>query len=457
MAKMTILGAGLAGLSTAMMLQGDGHDVTVLERDPAPPGDQPWETWERPGVNQFRLPHYLLPRWWSLLREVLPAAADEVLAAGATRISSLPPDLCGGTRDGDSRFDAVTARRPVIEAALARAAAASGVTVRRGVRVTGVRRESGTRITGVTTGSGPVDADVTIDCSGRRTGLPGWLAGVGLGPIAEERDDVGFVYYSRHFRSPRGLPPLQTMVQQQYDSISVLTLPADDDTWSVVLVAGSRDRALRALRDPAVWTSVVARYPLAAPWIDAAPITGVEVMAGIEDQLRHYTCDGEPVATGVVAVGDAWACTNPSLGRGAAFTLIHARLLRDVLRETDAADHDKLARTFAEATARTVEPLYRATHFVDTHRLAEIDGDVTGVPYEPGDPRWIGAKALYAAALRDPEVLRAYVAVASFLETPDEVFARPGLRDRVLALGVSAPRYPLPGPDRAELLSALPG
>ncbi|MFF5084027.1 hypothetical protein ACFY36_43830 [Actinoplanes sp. NPDC000266] len=258
------------------------------------------------------------------------------------------------------------------------------------------------------------------------------------------------MYYSRHFRGDR--PDLEVMVQQQYESVSVLTLPADEGTWSVVLIASSRDHALRVLRDPAVWTDVVGHYPLAAPWIDATPITGVDVLAGIEDRLRHYAPGGAPLVTGMVPVGDAWACTNPSLGRGAAFTLIHAQILRDALRDTDPSGHDKLARRFHEATARTLLPLYRATNGFDKHRLAEIEGDATGVPYRTDDLRWIGAKALYAAALRDPDMLRAYLTVAGFLETPDEVFARPGVRDRVLALGVSAPRYPLPGPGRAELL-----
>ena len=36
MAEILVLGAGLTGLTTAMLLARDGHDVTVLERDPAP-------------------------------------------------------------------------------------------------------------------------------------------------------------------------------------------------------------------------------------------------------------------------------------------------------------------------------------------------------------------------------------------------------------------------------------
>ncbi len=37
MAEILVLGAGLGGLSTAMLLARDGHQVTVLERDPAEP------------------------------------------------------------------------------------------------------------------------------------------------------------------------------------------------------------------------------------------------------------------------------------------------------------------------------------------------------------------------------------------------------------------------------------
>jgi hypothetical protein len=45
---------------------------------------------------------------------------------------------------------------------------------------------------------------------------------------------------------------------------------------------------------------------------------------GILDRYRRFVVDGVPVATGIVSVGDSWACTNPSLGRGIAMGLMHA-------------------------------------------------------------------------------------------------------------------------------------
>jgi 2-polyprenyl-6-methoxyphenol hydroxylase-like FAD-dependent oxidoreductase len=299
-----------------------------------------------------------------------------------------------------------------------------------------------------------VPADLVVDCGGRRSALPAWLAAVGARAPYEEREDCGFVYYGVHFRGRR--PQMRASILQTYDSVNLITLPGDHDTWSVVITTHGRDTAMRALRDPAAWHRALALFPVAAHWADGEPITGVDVMAGIEDRYRRLVVDGEPVATGVVILGDAWACTNPGLGRGASMGMVQSRLLRDLLRETDPADHDKLARRFDEVTAQTAEPLYRMTVGLDRHRLGEIAGDIVGVPYRPDDKRWAIGKALFAASLGDdPEIIRAYASISAFLATPDEALAAPGLLDRVVALGMNAPQYPLPGPSRAELLAAL--
>jgi 2-polyprenyl-6-methoxyphenol hydroxylase-like FAD-dependent oxidoreductase len=490
-AEILVLGAGLNGLSTAMLLARDGHQVTVLERDPAaPPGlaeagpEQAWEAWERRGVSQFRLPHVMLPRWRELMERELPEVLGEVLGAGGPRLNllaMLPEPRRGPLRAGDERFETVTARRPVLEAAVAAVAErVPGVVVRRGVAVTGLLADPpapgrATRIRGVLAAGGQaLRADLVVDCGGRRSPLGSWLAAIGAPRPAEEREDCGFVYYGRHFRSRTGeLPRAEANMLQHYDSVSVLTLPGDNGTWSVVLTTASRDRRLRALRDPDRWDAALARYPRVAPWRDGEPITGVDVMAGLEDRYRSLVVDGVPVATGVVAVGDAWACTNPSLGRGASIGMVHACALRDVLREIGAGgisgDPEKLVRRFDEVTVAAVEPLYRATLWFDRGRLAELAADAAGDdagtdnaagggdggPGPAGDPRWAAGKALFAASLADQDVAREYLAVSMLLTTADEVFTRPGMAERVMRLGAGAARYPLPGPDRQELLAAL--
>lgn len=91
MARVIILGAGLGGLSTAMLLAREGHEVRVLERDPAepPPAERAWEVWQRRGVNQFRLPHFMLPRWHAQMVQELPDVLDALTAAGGLAVNSL--------------------------------------------------------------------------------------------------------------------------------------------------------------------------------------------------------------------------------------------------------------------------------------------------------------------------------------------------------------------------------
>ena len=122
--KIVFIGGGVAGLCGSVLLARDGHQVTVLERDPAPPCSpgRAWDAWERRGVGQFRLPHGFLPRFKLLLEQELPDAAAALDDAGAlrlNRVAALPVAVSGGSWPGDERFEMLTGRRPMVEATLA--------------------------------------------------------------------------------------------------------------------------------------------------------------------------------------------------------------------------------------------------------------------------------------------------------------------------------------------------
>lgn len=119
---------------------------------------------------------------------------------------------------------------------------------------------------------------------------------------------------------------------------SLLTILGDRDTWSVTVFGTSRDGVLKETGDPDRFDTLVRACPLHAHG-DGEPLTGVLPMAGVVDRYRRFVED-VPVIAGMVAVGDAWACTNPSAGRGLTVVLVHAQSLRDVLRRHDAADDD---------------------------------------------------------------------------------------------------------------------
>jgi hypothetical protein len=221
-------------------------------------------------------------------------------------------------------------------------------------------------------------------------------------------------------------------------------------------VGSAGDAPLRALRDVDCWNAVVGNLPLAAHWLEGEPLEdGIQMMAKIEDRHRRFVIDGTPVATGVMAVADAWACTNPSLGRGISMGMVHALALRDTLHDAGGDDPAALAVAWGEATDASVEPWYRSTVAFDRHRLAEIDAEIREEPYRPDDPAWDVAQALSFLSGQDPDCFRAFLSVVGVMETPEEAVARPGVFEKIVALGDGWRDVAPFGPSRKELMAMV--
>jgi len=466
--RIIVLGAGVCGLAVGMLLRRDGHEVTILERDPERVPNSPgeaWERWTRAGVAQFRQPHYLQSLGRIVLEEELPDVLQALQAAGGLRFDPLclmPPTITDRSpRDGDERFKTVTARRPVLEQVLSSAADAEpGLQVHRGVSVQGVvlhARNGIAHIGGVRTDAGEeLRADLVVDAMGRRSQLPRWLEEAGTRPVHEEVEDSGFIYYTRYFRSRNGeRPQYRAPILTSVGTVSLLTLPGDNDAWSVTIVTSAGDTPLKRLRDPDLWTAVVAACPRHAHWLDGAPISAVIAMGGVTDRYRRFTTNDHPIATGIAPVGDASACTNPTNGRGMSLGLMHVQRLRDTIR---AHQHDPLE--FAEAwdavTETELVPWYRENVEEDRARIGEIEARRNGL--EPAPPRHSSAvlrQALLAAVPHDPDAFRAFLASRCCLTPLSETFANQQLVERILELASARKRPPIAGPNRAELLQLL--
>ena len=167
----------------------------------------------------------------------------------------------------------------------------------------------------------------------------------------------------------------------------------------------------------------------------------------------NFFPEGSPVATGVVAVGDAWACSNPTLGRGASIGMMHA-LAFAMYSIARAWTTTGRSSTLFGRPRRAVEPWYRDALATDRDRMAEVDAGINGIEYRPiAFQTW---RAL-AAAGSDPGCLRGFLAVSCVLERQDEVLSRPGLLDKALAHGGDWRDRPLAGPTRDQLLSIVAG
>jgi 2-polyprenyl-6-methoxyphenol hydroxylase-like FAD-dependent oxidoreductase len=448
-----------------MLLARDGHEVTVLERDEAavPSSiEEAWESWSRDGVTQFRQAHFLPARGRALLEELLPDVFAAFVTAGALRFDPMPPGLADGAGDGDGeRFVTYTGRRPTIEQVVASAAQQeAGVDVRRGVAVEELvmrTRDAAPHVTGVRVESGEVvEADLVVDAMGRGSRLPRWLSAAGIQPVHEESEDCGFIYYSRFFRSADGTTPeVLAPLLSPIGTFSILTLPADNGTWSVTTYISSGDQALKRMRDPEQWAAAVRACPLHAHWLEGEPVGPIQAMGGVIDRYRRMVTDEQPPVTGLALLADAWACTNPSLGRGITLGLMHARCLREVVRS-----HLENPREFVAAwdaiTEAEVTPWYWDTVEEDRSRLREIEALRNGLePAEPSDSSAGLRRGLIAAMPYDPDLLIAFLASRCCITPLSETFAKPGVAERISALASEHEIPPMPGPNREELLRLL--
>ena len=453
-------GAGVVGLTTAMLLANDGHEVTVLERDPAPPPapDAAWEDWERRGVGQFRLPHFLLPAFRNLAESELPSLVDALVAGGALRINLLGP--FAEALDPTGRYDVVTARRPLVEAVMAAEAdSTKGVAVHRGVAIAGVVTEGDgvPRVVGLRSETGQEwRGDLVVDVAGRRSPMVSWLAAAGARPATVEEEDSGFVYYGRHVRAPEGVE-LGGPGGLYFGSVGLLVLPADDRISGIGIISVNDDAELRVLRHEEPWRAAMALLPNGQQILECEFVSPLVSMTSIEDRWRRFVVGGEPVATGVVSVGDAWAATNPTLGRGISLGTKQGRALRDVLREVD-ADPERVVRRFDEVTQDEFTPWYRSTIWHDRHRVDDLRAarapGAPAVSAAAADPTWSDYLRFEGAFRNDPtNLLPRFLGSILLEERPDQVIADPAVLARLDELGAGVPAAA--GPTRTELLAAV--
>ncbi|MEU9199294.1 NAD(P)-binding protein [Streptomyces sp. NPDC048332] len=493
MTRVAVVGGGIGGLAVALFLGRRGHAVTVLERDGRRPGrdlDADFFAWRRPGVPQAVQPHGLLAPVRTVLREEAPDVYDAMLRMGAGERNELewfaerPP-----ARPGDADLVTVQTRRIVLEAALHDAVHREpSVDVRLGEPAEGlvVDRHGGgcvPRVTGVRSRSGRHDADLVLDAGGRRSPVPGWLAGAGCRDAVVENHPTGIAYFCRWYRLPPDGPRDPGRVKA--GSVAAFAVggvfPSDNGTFAVFLTVSIADPTRGALLDPEVFERVARTFPAVAAWLGLRPepLSRVLAMGGLDNRWTGLSDAAGPVVTGLVGVGDAVTHTNPTMGQGVALALWAAQWVAGHAAHA-AADPEAFAAGYHHWAGQTLRPWFDVQVAMDRvnearlSRAARSAGAVgpagpTGPAAGPsseagrgvaGDPARDLARdmaAVSACSWDDPVVMRARARIRHLVQPADQAYGTAEVRARVASWLAEHPDFTpgYDGPAREEWESAM--
>ncbi len=483
--KVLVIGAGMAGLCTALMLASSGREILILEKDAPPPDENPDQAffdWNRRGVGQLRHSHAFLARLRTIIKNRHPKLLEALLAAGCREIgfADMLPD---GLREeylpeeGDDEMVVLTSRRTTLEWVMRRyverqehVTILSDVIVRDLVieaspegqmRVAGARGER----------NGEAEewlADIVVDAAGRNSQAYERLIEAGA-VITEQAEDCGILYYTRHYRL---LPGVEEPARGNRSGTGDLgfikfgLFPGDNGCFSVTLAVPEIEMEMRRnVVRPEVFDRICGLLPGLAPWTDPAraePISKVFGMGDLRSRWRGFVSQDQRAILGFFAVGDSLVRTNPLYGRGCSFAAVEAEILGAVLDQTadpaararlyDAQVREGLGSHFETMRDQDRAAMRRARNALDPTYSPPLRAKVMKSFIDDG---------VRIAVRSEIDLLRAALRDFHMLEPPGRWMRKPSNAAKVIKWWARGKRrnaelYPPPvGPERAEMMAAL--
>ncbi|NUO44217.1 MAG: FAD-dependent oxidoreductase [Streptomyces sp.] len=340
-----VLGGSHTGMLAAAALTGLAERVVVVERDELPAGPAP-----RKGLPQARHAHMLWSGGVHALEELLPGVTGELRAAGARR-APVTTDMVvlsahGWFRRWPESHHVILAGRDLLDATLrTRVLASPHVELLDGTEVLGLVGDAeavtGVRVRERDGRERTIDAGLVVDASGRGSGAPGWLTGLGL-PAPEQREvDSGLAYASRLYLAPEqardGFPVVNVQSDARADGPgrAGFLLPIENGRWIVTLngTRGGEPTSANASGDDFVrFARESLRHPLIGQLLERAEPLSEVAFTRTTVNRRYFYERMRAWPDNFTVLGDALAAYNPVYGHGLAVGAQSAVILRDVVR-----------------------------------------------------------------------------------------------------------------------------
>lgn len=484
--QVLVIGAGIGGLMTALSLSGTGRRIRLLERDSAPPADDPdeaFENWRRPGVSHMRQSHAFLARLRTIIRERQPALLEALKAEGVRELTladMLTPHQRATYRPIplDDELTIVTSRRTTLELVIRRhVESLPDVVITpdfRVERLVASRAADGIiDVTGVEGVSGDetilLEADLVVDTSGRRAAFIAQLEALGA-KIPEESETAGILYFTRHYRLLPGVgEPSRTENPPASGDLGYLkfgVFPGDNGCFSITLAVPEIEQELRrAVLDPDKFHAITLMLPGLRPWTEAGraePRGKVQGMGDLSSHWRDMVVDGRPLVRGFFPLGDTLVRTNPLYGRGCSFAAVGAEALRKAIDST----RDPMLRQqrYHQLLAQELRPYFLNMRGQDRVAIKQARAALT-----PGHQDRLKVRLMRSffddgvriALRKDVTLLREAMRGFHMLEAPNDWLKKPANLAKVLYHWSQGPKVnrahypPEPGPPRDELMRGL--